>query len=88
VPTLAAGPVEIVAKRASFESKKDSPSRPSRREPSRGARRARRAEGLLDEGRTKVEQVERLVCDLYDLDDELTGAVIAHAVERAGRASG
>jgi hypothetical protein len=42
-------------------------------------------ERLLAEGREKVERVERLVCALYGLSDELTEAVVAHAVERAGR---
>ncbi len=40
---------------------------------------------LLTEGREKVEQVERLVCALYGLSDELTDAVVQHAVERAAR---
>jgi len=37
-------------------------------------------------GKAKVEQVERLVCGLYGLDDELTDAVVEHAVTRARRA--
>ena len=44
---------------------------------------ARRVQSLLDEGREKVEQVERLVCALYDLSPELTEAVVEHAVARA-----
>ena len=44
-------------------------------------------QGLLDEGRAKVEHVERLVCSLYGLDDDLTNAVVEHAVDRARRAS-
>lgn len=40
---------------------------------------------LLAEGREKVERVERLVCALYGLSDELTEAVVQHAVERAAR---
>ena len=39
---------------------------------------------LLREGREKVERVERLVCALYGLTDELTAAVVEHAVKRAG----
>lgn len=42
---------------------------------------------LLDEGRAKVERVERLVCSLYWLDDELTDAVVEHAVARARHAT-
>lgn len=37
---------------------------------------------LLSEGRKLVEEVERLVCDVYDVPDELTEDVIAHAVAR------
>ena len=40
---------------------------------------------LLAEGRLKVERVERLVCALYDLPEDLTEAVVQHAVERAAR---
>ena len=40
---------------------------------------------LLAEGRRLAEEVERLVCRLYDVPDELAEAVVAHAVERAGR---
>jgi len=47
--------------------------------------RARAVSELLAEGREKVERVERLVCALYDLPDELTEAVVQHAVERAAR---
>lgn len=39
---------------------------------------------LLSEGRELVKQVERLVCTLYELSDELTDEVVAHAVNRAG----
>ena len=39
---------------------------------------------LLGEGRRLVEEIERLVCALYDLPAELTDAVVAHAVARAG----
>ena len=39
---------------------------------------------LLREGRERVERVERLVCALYGLTDELTAAVVEHAVKRAG----
>lgn len=38
---------------------------------------------LLAEGRRLVEQVERLVCDLYAVPADLTDAVVEHAVERA-----
>lgn len=31
-----------------------------------------------------MEQIERLVCALYDVPAELTNAVVAHAVARAG----
>ena len=41
--------------------------------------------GLLAEGRHMVEEVERLVCALYDVPDALTEEVVAHAVVRAGR---
>jgi len=44
-----------------------------------------RATVLLLEGRTLVEEVERLVCALYDVPAELTDAVVAHAVARAAR---
>jgi len=47
--------------------------------------RARTVSELLADGRRKVEQVERLVCTLYGLPDELTEAVVQHAVERAAR---
>ncbi len=42
---------------------------------------------LLAEGRRLVEEVERLVCALYEVPDELTEGVVAHAVDRAARAS-
>ena len=41
---------------------------------------------LLEQGRVLVERVERLVCALYDVPDELTEAVVDHAVARAGTA--
>lgn len=41
--------------------------------------------GLLDDGSTMVERVERLVCALYGLPDELTEDVVAHARARAAR---
>lgn len=44
-------------------------------------------QGLLDEGRRLVEEIERLVCALYDVPDELADEVIAHAVARAARAT-
>lgn len=47
--------------------------------------RTRTVSELLAEGREKVERVERLVCALYGLPDELTEAVVQHAVERAAR---
>jgi len=47
--------------------------------------RARTVSELLAEGREKVERVERLVCALYGLTDELTEAVVQHAIERAAR---
>ena len=43
-------------------------------------------QGLLDDGRARVERVERLVCALYGLDADLTEAVVEHAVARARRA--
>lgn len=48
--------------------------------------RAQEAASLLAEGRRLVEEVERIVCGLFALPDELTDAVIAHAVARAGSA--
>lgn len=42
-------------------------------------------QGLLDDGSTMVEQVERLVCALYGLPDDLTEDVVAHARTRAAR---
>jgi hypothetical protein len=38
---------------------------------------------LLAEGRRLVEEVERLVCALYEVPPDLTEEVIAHAVKRA-----
>jgi hypothetical protein len=43
---------------------------------------------LLDEGRELVERVERLVCALYDVPDDLTERIIDHAVRRSARAGG
>lgn len=40
---------------------------------------------LLQEGREKVERVERLVCALYGVPDDLTDDVVQHAVDRAAR---
>ena len=58
------------------------------RDPEGFERHAREREAavtvLLRDGRQKVEQVERLVCALYGLSDELTEAVVEHAVKRAG----
>ncbi|MGH9319898.1 MAG: hypothetical protein ACRD3V_08400, partial [Vicinamibacteria bacterium] len=48
-------------------------------------KRAKTVIDLLAEGRVKVEQVERLVCALYGLPDDLTDAVVEHAVARAAR---
>ena len=47
--------------------------------------RAKLVAGLLAEGRRMVEEVERLVCALYAVPDDLTEEVVAHAVVRAGR---
>ena len=44
-----------------------------------------RATALLLEGRKLVEEVERLVCALYDVPADLTEAVVEHAVARAAR---
>lgn len=38
---------------------------------------------LLAEGRRLVEEVERLVCALYDVPEDLADEVVAHAVRRA-----
>ncbi len=43
------------------------------------------ATALLREGRKLVEEVERLVCALYEVPAELTEAVVEHAVARAAR---
>lgn len=45
--------------------------------------KAAAVQGLLDEGRRLVEQLERLVCALYEVPAELTEDVIEHAVRRA-----
>jgi hypothetical protein len=42
---------------------------------------------LLRDGRRLVEQVERLVCELYGLPADLTDEVVAHAVARAARSA-
>jgi hypothetical protein len=47
------------------------------------AERRRTFQALLDEGRELVERVERLVCMLYDVPDDLAERVVAHAVRRA-----
>jgi hypothetical protein len=47
-------------------------------------RRTSETAGLLAEGRRLVQEVERLVCALYGVPDELTEAVVEHAVARAG----
>jgi hypothetical protein len=47
--------------------------------------RATSVSQLLAEGREKAERVERLVCALYGLPDELTEAVVEHAIARATR---
>lgn len=40
--------------------------------------------GLLAEGRELVERIERLLCAVYDVPDDLADAVVEHAVRRAG----
>jgi hypothetical protein len=47
------------------------------------SRESTEAQELLDEGRTLVEAVERLVCRLYGLPPDLEEAVIEHAARRA-----
>jgi hypothetical protein len=42
---------------------------------------------LLNEGRRLVEEVERLVCAIYEVPPDLTDDVVAHAVTRAGTTS-
>jgi hypothetical protein len=37
-------------------------------------------------GRSLGEEVERVVCSLYDVPEDLTEEVVAHAVRRAGAA--
>jgi hypothetical protein len=39
-------------------------------------------QALLAEGRDLVERVERLVCAVYDVPDDLTDQIVAHAVRR------
>lgn len=48
------------------------------------AQRQGEIQRLLDDGRTLVEVVERLVCALYAVPDSLTERVIASAISRAG----
>ncbi len=50
-------------------------------------KRADLVAALLTEGRSLVEEVERLVCGLYGLPADLTDEVVQHAVERAVRGS-
>jgi len=38
---------------------------------------------LLEEGRELVERVERLVCAIYDVPDDLTEQVVSHAIGRS-----
>jgi hypothetical protein len=45
--------------------------------------RRRQVEALLLEGRELVERVERLVCALYEVPDDLTEQVIARAIRRS-----
>lgn len=40
---------------------------------------------LLDDGSAMVERVERLVCALFEVPDDLTDAVVTHARARAAR---
>lgn len=40
---------------------------------------------LVADGRERVERVERVVCDLYGISNELADAVVQHAVDRAAR---
>ena len=49
----------------------------------RVAERKEVVERLLLEGRELVERVERLVCAIYDVPDDLTEQVVAHAVRRS-----
>lgn len=49
--------------------------------------RRKLVQGLLKEGRRLVEEVERLVCALYELPEDLTEEVVAHAVRRAESAT-
>jgi hypothetical protein len=50
------------------------------------AARRKVVESLLAEGRELVEQVERLVCALYDVPDDLGERIVEHADSRAVRA--
>lgn len=52
------------------------------------AARRREVGELLAEGRKIVERIERLVCSLYGLPDDLTDEVVASAVSRAGAVGG
>jgi hypothetical protein len=49
------------------------------------ADRTKLVSDLLAQGRKLVEEVERLVCALYGLPDNLTDEVVDHAVQRAVR---
>jgi hypothetical protein len=49
--------------------------------------RAALVAGLLADGRRLVEEVERLVCDLYGLPTDVIDEVVEHAVQRAVRAA-
>ncbi|MGH3031053.1 MAG: hypothetical protein ACRDNE_09870 [Gaiellaceae bacterium] len=51
------------------------------------AERAKVVGDLLAEGRRLVEEVERLVCALYEVPGELADEVVVHAVRRAARAT-
>ena len=50
----------------------------------RAEKRRTAVEALLKERRELVERIERLVCAVYDVPDDLTEQVVAHAVRRAG----
>lgn len=46
-------------------------------------KRRQLVQGLLDDGRDLVERVERLACAIYDVPDDLTEQIVAHAVRRS-----
>jgi N-6 DNA Methylase/Eco57I restriction-modification methylase len=50
-------------------------------------KRRRLVKGLLQEGRRLVEDIERLVCAIYEVPPDLADEVVAHAVRRAGATS-